>query len=76
MNNDIMRVEPHITNYTVYITDNYTGNSILEKNVTEARFTFIIPDGVICPTYQVSCWNAGGQGNTSELMQGCVPRSK
>ena len=76
VNNNMINVDPHIANYTVYITDNYTGNSIVEKNVTETQFTFIIPDGVLCPMYQVSCWNTGGQGNMSKLMQGYVPRGK
>ena len=35
MNNDIIHVDPHITHYTVYITDNYTGNIIVKENVTD-----------------------------------------
>ena len=37
-----MHVYPHITQYTVYITDNYTGNIIVKENATETRFPFKI----------------------------------
>ena len=76
MNNDIIHVDPRITQYTVYITDNYTGNSIVEENVTGTQFTFSIPDDVLSPMYQVSAWNAGGEGELSEPVHGCIPRSK
>ena len=76
MNNDIVHVDPRITQYTVYITDNYTGNSIVEKNVTRTQFTFTIPDDVLSPMYQVSAWNVGGEGEMSEPVHGCIPRSK
>ena len=69
MNNDVIRVYPHITQYTVYITDNYTGNSIFKTNVTETRFTFNVSNDDVCPMYQVSAWNAGGEGGLSEPVQ-------
>ena len=69
MNNDTVHVDPHITQYTVYITDNYTGDSILKDNVTETKYTINIQDDDLCPMYQVSAWNAGGEGELSEPVQ-------
>ena len=68
MNNDTIHVDPHITQYTVYVTDNYTGNIIVKENVTETQFiiTSNIQDDSLCPMYQVSAWNAGGEGELSE----------
>ena len=65
MNNDVIHVDPHITQYTVYITDIYTGNTIKE-NVTETQFIFNTQEDDLCPMYQVSAWNAGGEGELSE----------
>ena len=65
---------PHITQYTVYITDNYTGNSIVKKNVTETQLTTDVDSS--CPIFQVSAWNAGGEGELSEPVQGSTPRGK
>ena len=76
MNNHIIQVDPQITQYTVYITDNHTGNSIIEKNVTRTQFTFGISEDVLSPMYQISAWNAGGEGELSEPVHGCIPRSK
>ena len=76
MNNDTMHVDPHITQYTVYITDIYTGNIIVQENVTETQFTFNIQDDDLCPMFQVSAWNAGGEGELSEPVQGNTPRGK
>ena len=73
MNNDVIRVNPHITQYTVYITDNYTG-SIAKVNVSEMQFTFNTQDDGLCPIYQVSAWNAGGEGELSEPVQESTPR--
>ena len=73
MSNDNISVDPRITQYTVYITDNYTGNIIVEENVTETQFTSINQGNVLCPMYQVSAWNAGGEGELSEPVQ---PHSK
>jgi len=70
MNSDNIHVDPHITQYTVYITDNHTGN-IITKNVTETQFTFNISDD-LCPTYHVSAWNTGGESNKSI----CIHHSK
>ena len=58
-------MDPHITQYTVYITDNFTGN-IIKKNVTETQYTSNTRDDALCPMYQVSAWNAGGEGELSE----------
>ena len=68
LNNDTIHVDPHITQYTVYITDNYTGN-VVKVNVTETQFTFNIQDDDLCPMYQVSAWNTGGEGKLSEPVQ-------
>ena len=75
MNNDVVHVDPHITQYTVYITDNYTGN-IAKVNVSEMQFTFNTQDDGLCPIYQVSAWNAGGEGELSEPVQESTPRGK
>ena len=76
MNNQTIRVDPHITQYTVYITDNYTGNIIVKENVTEARFSFNVLDYGLCLMYQVSAWNAGGEGELSEPVQDTIPQGK
>ena len=60
----------------MYITDNYTGNIIAVKNVTETQFTFDTSQDCSCSMYQVSAWNAGGEGELSEPVQRCIPHSK
>ena len=70
MNNQTVHVDPYITHYTVYITDNHTGG-VVKVNVTETHFTY--EGNVHCPMYQVSAWNAGGEGELSEPVQ---PHSK
>ena len=75
MNNDTICVNPHITHYTVYITDNYTGNTVTE-NVTETHFTFNTLNDGSCPIYQVSAWNAGGEGELSEPVWDSMPQGK
>ena len=60
---------PHITHYTVYISDNYTGNSIVNVNVTETQFAFNASQNGLCPMYQVSAWNVGGEGELGETLQ-------
>ena len=69
-------MDPHITHYTVYITDNYTGNIIVKENVTETHFTFNTQHDGSCPMYQVSAWNAGGEGELSEPVQDGTPQGK
>ena len=69
-------MDPHITQYTVYITDNYTGNIIVKVNVTETHFTSNNQGNVLCPMYQVSAWNAGGEGELSEPVQESTPQGK
>ena len=76
MNNDTVHVNPHITQYTVYITDNYTGDSIVKENVTGTHYIYNIQDDDICPTYRISAWNAGGEGELSEPVQESSPRGK
>ena len=71
MNSNTIHVDPHITQYTVYITDNYTGNNIVKENVTETQY---ISNTQLCPMYQVSAWNAGGEGELSEPVQESIPR--
>ena len=60
----------------MYITDNYTGNSIDRVNVTETQFVFNTQDGDLCLMYQVSAWNAGGEGELSEPVQDSTPQGK
>ena len=69
-------MDPHITQYTVYITDNYTGNSISKQNVTETEYIINNQDDGLCPMYQVSAWNAGGEGELSEPVQERTPQGK
>ena len=77
MNNesDVIHVDPHITQYTVYIFDASNGSMIRSVNITETSFTptHNIP---LCPMYQVSAWNAGGEGNRSEPVQDSTPQGK
>ena len=73
---DVIQVDPHITHYTVYIFDaSNTDNSIDSVHVTEPGFT---PTNNIppCPMYQVSAWNAGGEGELSEPVQESTPQGK
>ena len=65
MNNDIIHVYPHITQYTVYITENYTGNIIVKENVTETQYTFIHSDDGARQMYHISARNAGGESERS-----------
>ena len=69
MNNDAIHVDPHIIQYTVYITDIYTGNIIDTKNVTGMQSPSSNQDDDLCLMYQVSAWNAGGEGELSEPVQ-------
>ena len=76
---DIVDVDPHITQYTVYIVDAYTWKMIgNELNRTETNFTLRnnISDHDLCPMYQVSAWNAGGEGELSELVYESAPQGK
>ena len=77
MNSNTIHVDPHIIQYTVYITDNYTGNIIVKENVTETQYIiYNFQDDDLCPTYQISAWNAGGEGKLSEPVQESSPRGK
>ena len=71
-----MDIYPHITQYTVYIVDNYTGILMDKVNVTETSFRRTISDDHSCPMYGVSAWNSGGEGDMSVPLPGYLPRSK
>ena len=75
MSNGNISVDPHITQYSVYITDNYTGD-VVKVNVTETQFTSNTQGNGLCPMYQVSAWNAGGEGELSDPVQDNTPRGK
>ena len=60
----------------MYITDIYTGNIIVKENVTETQYTPINQGSVLCPMYQVSAWNSGGEGELSEQAQDSTPQGK
>ena len=72
---DVIHVDPHITHYTVYIFDAYNTSMIHSVNTTKTSFTlaYTLP---LCPMYQVSAWNAGGEGELSEPMQDSTPQGK
>ena len=72
---DVIHVDPHITQYTVYIFDAYNRSVIRSVNTTETSFTPAnsLP---LCPMYKVSAWNAGGEGELSEPMQDNIPQGK
>ena len=76
---DVIHVDPRITQYTVYIIDAYTrrmiGNAL---NTTETSFILRdnASDDSLCPMYQVSAWNAGGEGELSEPVQDSTPQGK
>ena len=65
---DVIHVNPHITQYTVYTSDAYTRRMIESVNTTETSFT-PTHNAPLCPMYQVSAWNAGGEGELSEPVQ-------
>ena len=71
----IIHVDPHITQYTVHITDIYSG-SVIRQNVTETQYTSNTQDDSLCPTYQVSAWNVGGEGELSKPVQDSTSRGK
>ena len=73
---DVVHVYPHITHYTVYITDNHTGD-VVKVNVTETHYTPNIQQvDDLCLMYKVSAWNSGGEGEVSEQAEDNTPRSK
>ena len=69
-NSSVIHVDPHITQYTVYIVDNYTGNYMEKVNVTEMSFRRNIPNDNSCPVYRVTAWNSGGEGDMSVPLPG------
>ena len=75
---DVIQVNPNITHYTVYTIDvQHTRRMIGKVKKTETSFTLsnIQNDGP-CPMYQVSAWNAGGEGELSEPVQESTPQGK
>ena len=72
---DVIHVDPHITHYTVYIFDVCNRRMIRSVNTTKTSFTPTqnIP---LCPMYQVSAWNAGGEGELSEPVQESIHQGK
>ena len=75
-NSNVIHVDPHITHYTVYIVDNYTGNYMERVNVTETSFRRNVAINNSCPMYGVTAWNSGGEGDMSVPLPGYLPRSK
>ena len=75
VSNETVRVDPRITQYTVYITDSYTGD-VVKDNITETQFTFNNQGNVLCPMYRVAAWNSGGEGQLSEPVQNSTPQGK
>ena len=65
---DVIHVDPHITNYTVYTIDAYDSSRNHSVNTTETSFTPTY-NIYLCPMYQVSAWNTGGEGELSEPVQ-------
>ena len=72
---DVIHVDPHITQYTVYIFDAYNRSRIHSVNTTETGFT-LTHNVPLCPMYQVSAWNAGGEGDRSEPVEDSTPQGK
>jgi len=66
----VVHIEPHITHYTVYIVDNFTGNYMEKVNVTETSFRRNTPNDNSCPVYHVTAWNSGGEGDRSAPLPG------
>ena len=75
---DVIHVASHITQYTVYIFDAYNRSMIRSVNTTKTSFTptHNIQNDDSCPVYQVSAWNAGGEGELSEPVQESTPQGK
>ena len=71
----VIHVDPHITQYTVYIFDVSNDSMIDSVNVTESSFT-PTHNVLLCPMYQVSAWNAGGEGEMSEPVQESTPQGE
>ena len=71
----VIHVDPHITQYTVYIFDASNDSMNDSVNVTETSFTHT-NNILLCPIYQVSAWNAGGEGELSEPVQESRPQGK
>ena len=70
----VIHVNPYITHYTVYTIDASNGSTIDRVNVTETSFTPTNNIPMLCPMYQVSAWNAGGEGELSDPVQESTPQ--
>ena len=73
---DILQVDPLVTQYTVNVIDNCTGNIIHEVNVTDRHHTIRSDpsDGDSCLVYGITPWNSGGEGRMSVPVY--LPQSK
>ena len=72
---DVIHVDPHMTQYTVYIFDACTTRIIHHVNTTKTSFTHThnIPLSLM---YKVSSWNSGGESELSEPVQDSTPQGK
>ena len=66
-----VHVDPHITKYTVYITDKTT-SKVVTHNTMETYYTFMTTDHYQCTSYQfcASASNAAGEGEKSGQVEG------
>ena len=67
-------MDPHVTQYTVYTIDAYTNRTLGLMSVIETSINYSIQDDGLCPMYQVSAWNVGGEGELSEPVQENTPQ--
>jgi len=73
----VIHVDPHVTQYTVYTVNAYTRKIIEQENTKDIKFTFrSIPNNDQCRMYQISAWNAGGEGKLSAPVQETTPQGK
>ena len=75
LESDVVHVDPHIAHYTVYIFDAYNRSMIHSVDTTKTSFSPAnsLP---LCPMYQVSAWNAAGEGNKSDPVWDSTPQGK
>jgi len=76
---DVVHVNPHITQYTVYISSSAGRN--ITRNVTEAQYIFrdsLTTKNDLCSnfTFSISAWSAGNEGEMSEPVQGSLLHGK
>ena len=71
-----VHVDPHVTKYTVYITDTTTLR-VVGHNAMETQYTFMTTDHHYpCTSYQfcASASNAAGEGEESRRVEGFFPQ--